>query len=157
MDQFSREKLWHSSNVMGLWCRRWAALQRPAEAAEASFHLPVSYAEDDGWKHAALQLCCSWSCSPRLFFSLPVLCKSGVRLQGSTPTTRTRTFLRPLPPSHLASNDWSFAASQSCHFWPICDSDMLICAPFREDAPPPPTSPTLRFSSAHESAPLQSW
>lgn len=39
----------------GLWCRRWAALRNPDEASETSFHLPVSYAEDVGRKHASLQ------------------------------------------------------------------------------------------------------
>lgn len=38
----------------GLWCRRWAALQNPAEATETSFHLPASYAEDVGRKRASL-------------------------------------------------------------------------------------------------------
>lgn len=42
----------------GLWCRRWAALQNPAEASETSFHLPASYAGDVGRKRASLLLCC---------------------------------------------------------------------------------------------------
>lgn len=54
-DQVNREKLWRFSNVMGFDVDAELHYGTPMKS-ETSFHLPASYAENVGRKHASLQL-----------------------------------------------------------------------------------------------------
>lgn len=120
MDQFSTEKLWHSSNVMGFDVDAELHYRTPMKPVKPLFIclLPMQRTLAGNMPH--------FSYAASFFF---ILCKEECGLWHA----HLHLYAPPTPLLHFLSSCfiWLVPSYQpACHFSPICDTDMLICGHF---------------------------